>query len=178
MISGGDAPAIIPKTYHPDEEAYASGAILPVDDYLELMPNFQDRVKEVEPGRRPGAGYAGLMASSISCRACTRTSRRSTRSRCATDVLTSLNLTVPKTWDELRTVLKAMKTANPDKYPFSDRWSIPTPTGCLLNDARPSYGTAAGWGYANATFDTASSKYVFTGAMDQYKQMLRIAPRW
>lgn len=173
MISGGDAPAIIPKTYHPDEEAYiASGAILPVSDYLELMPNFQDRVKKWNlagdlDGLRQSDGKFYLLPGlhedvtpdySLAVR---------------TDVLTSLNLSVPKTWDELRTVLKAMKTANPDKYPFSDRWSIPTPTGSLLNVLAQSYGTAAGWGYANATFDTASSKYVFTGAMDQYKQILQ-----
>ncbi|NUO61447.1 MAG: extracellular solute-binding protein, partial [Hamadaea sp.] len=41
MVSAGDAPMIIPKTYHPDEEALiAGGAILPVSDYLDLMPNF------------------------------------------------------------------------------------------------------------------------------------------
>src|SRR5690348_6420889 len=45
MISGGNAPMIVPKTYHPDEERYiASGAILPVSDYLSLMPNFRDKV--------------------------------------------------------------------------------------------------------------------------------------
>ncbi len=35
------------------------------------------------------------------------------------------------------------------------------------------YGTQAGWAYQNATWDTSSSKFVFTGAMDQYKQILQ-----
>src|SRR5439155_12161274 len=36
MVSAGNAPMIIPKTYHPAEEAYiAGGAILPVSDYLD-----------------------------------------------------------------------------------------------------------------------------------------------
>ena len=44
-----------------------------------------------------------------------------------TDILDKLDLQVPKTWDELYTVLKAMKAAYPDSYPLSDRWSKPTP---------------------------------------------------
>ncbi|MGW4801220.1 extracellular solute-binding protein, partial [Nonomuraea sp. NPDC004297] len=47
IIGAGDAPLIIPKTYHPQEEAFvASGAILPVSDYFNLMPNFQDKVSK------------------------------------------------------------------------------------------------------------------------------------
>ena len=40
-----------------------------------------------------------------------------------TDILSSSTCSVPKTWDELHTVLKAMKAAYPDLYPLSDRWS-------------------------------------------------------
>ena len=44
LIGSGEAPLIIPKTYHPAENAFASsGAILPVSDYLDLMPNFKDK---------------------------------------------------------------------------------------------------------------------------------------
>jgi putative aldouronate transport system substrate-binding protein len=51
MISAGNAPMIIPKTYHPDEEQYiAGGAILPVSDYVDLMPHFQDKVKKWNMG--------------------------------------------------------------------------------------------------------------------------------
>jgi putative aldouronate transport system substrate-binding protein len=43
LIGSGDAPFLIPKTYHPAEVAFvSSGAILPVSDYLHLMPNFRD----------------------------------------------------------------------------------------------------------------------------------------
>src|SRR5690606_38474554 len=45
MISGGEAPMILPRTYPPDEEQFiAGGAILPVSDYFDLMPHFQDTV--------------------------------------------------------------------------------------------------------------------------------------
>src|SRR4051812_12315830 len=46
-ISGGDAPFLIPKTYHPDEEQYiAGGAVLAVSDYLDLLPNFKEQIKK------------------------------------------------------------------------------------------------------------------------------------
>ena len=45
LIGAGDAPLIIPKTYHPQEDAFvSSGAILPVSDYLDLMPNLKDKI--------------------------------------------------------------------------------------------------------------------------------------
>ena len=47
VVSAGDAPMIIPKTYHPDEEAFiAGGAIIPVSDYVNLMPNFTEQIKK------------------------------------------------------------------------------------------------------------------------------------
>ena len=46
LIGAGDAPDIISVTY-PGQEApfVASGAILPISDYIDLMPNFQDKVE-------------------------------------------------------------------------------------------------------------------------------------
>ncbi|MCP2322976.1 putative aldouronate transport system substrate-binding protein [Hamadaea flava] len=177
MVSAGDAPMIIPKTYHPDEEALiAGGAILPVSDYLDLMPNFKDKVAKwkldsdldtyrQEDGKfylLPGIHETVYVDYSLAVR---------------TDILAKLNLQVPKTWDDLHAVLKAMKTAYPDQYPMSDRWSTPPQPGgnnllALLSNA---YGTGAGWDYQNAWFDKSAGKFVLTGAMDQYKQMLTFA---
>src|SRR6185437_15709309 len=45
LINAGQAPLIIPKTYPGQEDQFvAGGAILPVSDYVHLMPNFQDKV--------------------------------------------------------------------------------------------------------------------------------------
>jgi len=46
LIGSGAAPPIIPKTY-PGQEApfVASGVVLPVSDYIDLMPNFRDKVR-------------------------------------------------------------------------------------------------------------------------------------
>jgi putative aldouronate transport system substrate-binding protein len=174
MVSAGDAPFIIPKTYRPDEEAFiAGGAILPVSDYLDLMPNFQAKVAkwnlqgDLDSMRQsdgkfyllPGVHEDVWLDYSLAVR---------------TDILQKLGLAVPKTWDELYTVLKAMKAAYPDQYPMSDRWSTPPSPGAnnLLSILSQNYGTRAGWAYQNVTFDTAQNKFVLSGAMDAYKQML------
>ncbi|MGB2568710.1 extracellular solute-binding protein [Micromonospora citrea] len=173
LIGAGDAPMIIPKTYHPQENAFvSSGAILPVSDYLDLMPHFKGKIEkwglqpEIDTLRQsdgkfyllPGVHEKPWHDYSLAMR---------------TDILDQLGLPVPKTWDELYTVLKAMKAKYPDVYPFSDRWGKPTPGGALLNILGASYGTQAGWNYQHATWLPNERKFVYTGASEQYKQMLQ-----
>jgi len=174
-VSGGDAPFIIPKTYHPDEEQYiAGGAILPVSEYLDLMPNFKDQVKkwnlqgDIDSSLRQADGKFYLLPGlhedvwvdySLAIR---------------TDILTKLNIPIPQTWDDVHKMLTAMKTAYPDVIPFSDRWSTPPqPSGGnnLLAMVGQAYGTLAGWDYQNSKWDADAKKFVLTGAMDQFKQM-------
>ncbi|MFI7613614.1 extracellular solute-binding protein [Nonomuraea terrae] len=172
IIGAGDAPLIIPKTYHPQEEAFvSSGAILPVSDYLDLMPNFKEKIAKwrLEPelntlrqadGRfylLPGIHEKGWADYSYAVR---------------TDILDKLGLEIPKTYDEFYTMLKAMKEEYPDQYPMTDRWGVPTPGGNLFKLVAQAYGTQAGWEYQHATWDAAAGKFVYTGAMPQYKQMI------
>src|SRR5690349_17884946 len=122
IIGAGDAPMIIPKTYPAQETPFvASGAILPVSDYIDLMPNFKDRVAKwnlqpdldtlrQEDGRfylLPGLHQDFWVDYSLAVRK---------------DILDKLGLQIPGTWDELRTVMKALKEEYPDSYPLSDRW--------------------------------------------------------
>ncbi|WP_433088047.1 extracellular solute-binding protein [Dactylosporangium sp. CA-052675] len=175
VVASGDAPMIIPKTYHPDEEAYiASGAILPVSDHLDLMPNFKEQVAKwkLEPdldGFRqedgkfyllPGLHEDAWQDYSLAVR---------------TDILQQLGLQIPKTWDDLHAVLKAMKQAYPDSYPLSDRWSTPPQPGGnnLLNLVGMSYGALAGWGFQHTTWDDGAKKFVYSGATEQYKAMIQ-----
>jgi putative aldouronate transport system substrate-binding protein len=167
MIGAGDAPFIIPKSYPNQEDPFvSSGAILPVSDYIDLMPNFKDKVAKwnltpeintlrqedgkyyLLPGlhERPWQDYSLVIRS---------------------DILQQLNLKSPTTWDELYTVLKAMKAAHPDIYPFSDRWSKPTPGGNLFNILGSSYGAPGGWGYQHAFWDEKNSKFFYDGASDK-----------
>ncbi|MFC6018295.1 extracellular solute-binding protein [Plantactinospora solaniradicis] len=177
MVAAGNAPWIIPKTYHPSEEEYiAGGAILPVSDYVHLMPHFQDKVKKwnLQPdidaslkqadGKYyllPGLHEDAWLDYSLAMR---------------TDILAQLNLQVPTTWDELTTVLRAMKQAHPDVYPLSDRWST-TPEGpganTLLAHMSDAYDTRAGWDWQPYHWDAGAGKFVFPGAMDNYRQILQ-----
>ncbi|MER6828071.1 extracellular solute-binding protein [Streptosporangium sp. NPDC000563] len=173
VIGAGDAPLIIPKTYPSQETPFvASGAILPVSDYLDLMPNFKEKVAKwnLQPdldtlrqsdGRfylLPGLHQEPWVEYSLAMRA---------------DILEELGLEIPGTWEELRTVLKAMKEKYPDSYPLSDRWGTLTPGASLLNVIGTSYGAPGGWGYGEGVkWDPALQKFAFTGAMDQYRQML------
>ncbi|MET7337601.1 extracellular solute-binding protein [Nonomuraea sp. NPDC005650] len=172
LVGSGQAPLIIPKTYHPAEEAFvSSGAILPVSDYFDLMPNFKDKVAKwkMEPeldtlrqadGRiylLPGLHEEIWIDYSLAVR---------------TDILEKHKLEVPKTWDDLYTLLKALKKEYPDLYPMTDRFGVPTPGGNLFKLVAQAYGAKGGWQYQHATFDTTAGKFVYTGAMPQYKQML------
>nr|MDT0658997.1 extracellular solute-binding protein [Micromonospora sp. DSM 115978] len=174
LIGAGDAPLLIPKTYPPDVHAYvSSGAILPVSDYLDLMPNLKDKIDkwglqpEIDTLRQedgkfyllPGLHEKPWHDYSLAVR---------------TDILQELNLEIPKTWDEVYTMLKAMKAAYPDVYPFSDRWSQPNPAGNLLNILAVSYGLeGGGWNFQHVTWNAQAEQFEYTGATEQYKQMLQ-----
>ncbi|GAB2909522.1 extracellular solute-binding protein [Nonomuraea fastidiosa] len=172
IIGAGDAPLIIPKTYHPQEEPFvASGAILPVSDYFDLMPNFKDKVAkwQLQPelnsimqsdGRiylLPGLHEAAWADYSFAVR---------------TDILDKLGLEVPKTLDDFYNMLKKMKEEYPDKYPMTDRWGVPTPGGNIIKLIAQAHGSKGGWEYQHATFDSAQGKFVYTGTMPGYKQTI------
>jgi putative aldouronate transport system substrate-binding protein len=173
LIGSGDAPLIISKTYPGQESQFvASKAILPVSDYLDLMPNFQEKVKkwglegDLDGIRQsdgkfyllPGLHEKVKVGYSLTIRG---------------DILEKEGLSAPTTWDEVHTVFKALREAYPDVYPMSDRWGQPTPGGAFLNYLGQSFDTAGGWGYiSNAKWDPNTKKFVFAGATDQYKDML------
>jgi putative aldouronate transport system substrate-binding protein len=172
MIGGGEAPMILPRTYAPDEELFiAGGAILPVSDYFDLMPNFQDKVAkwnlqaDVDSRRQadgkiyviPGLHENVFLDYSLAVR---------------TDILEELGLDEPATWDDVTEMLREMKQAYPDQYPFSDRWSTPPQPGAnnLLGILSDAFGTYAGWAWQWSYWD--GTQFVFPGAMDEYRQLL------
>ncbi|MGN9912145.1 ABC transporter substrate-binding protein [Phytohabitans sp. LJ34] len=170
LISAGDAPLIIPKTYHPSENAFvSSGAILPVSDYIDLMPNYKDKIAkwnlgpEIDGLRQadgkyyllPGVHEKAWQDYSLVVR---------------TDILQELGLQEPKTWDEVYTMLKAMKAKYPNVYPMTDRYSQPRPTGNLYNILGSSYGAPGGWGFEHARWDASAGKFFYTAASDKWKE--------
>ncbi|MFD0820237.1 extracellular solute-binding protein [Micromonospora zhanjiangensis] len=173
LVGAGDAPAIIPKTYHPQENAYvSSGAILPVSDYLDLMPHFKDKIEKwnlkpemdllrQEDGKfylLPGLHEKPWQDYTLAVR---------------TDVMEQLRIPSPNTWDDVYTMLKTMKQAHPDSFPFSDRFSKPNPAGNLLNMLSLSYGLqGAGWNFQHTSWDESAGKFTYTGATEKYRQVL------
>jgi putative aldouronate transport system substrate-binding protein len=177
LIGAGDAPFLLPKTYPGDETPFvASNSVLPVSDYLDLMPNFQAKVKQwhlestLDTLRQsngkfyllPGLHEDVWPEYTLAVR---------------TDIMRKLKLKTPTTWDELHDTLKAMKAAYPDSYPLSDRWSTGAsnyPAGPLLSNLGLSYGVNAGWNYLDGTtWDPTTKKFLTSGTMPQYKAMLQ-----
>ncbi|GAV39301.1 ABC transporter substrate-binding protein [Streptomyces acidiscabies] len=179
LIGAGDAPFLIPKTYHPSEAAFvSSGAILPVSEYVHLMPNFQDKVKrwklepEIDAIRQSDGNYYLLPGLHEKLKSGYSMAFR-------TDVLQKHGLALPTTWDEVYNVFKALKTEYPDRYPFSDRWNVntPFPPGAFFGYLGQAYGIPAGWSYDNLSWDAGKKEFVFTGARDEFRQMVEFVAK-
>lgn len=174
LIGSGDAPFLIPKTYHPSEVAFvSSGAILPVSDYVNLMPNFRAKVKqwklepEIDSIRQSDGKYYLLPGLHEKVKSGYSMSLR-------TDILDKHGLALPTTWDEVYDVLKALKEEYPGKYPMTDRWSTntPFPCGALFQYLGQAYGVRASWSYDNISYDGKAKKFVFTPTQDGYRAMV------
>nr|WP_202431803.1 extracellular solute-binding protein [Streptomyces sp. SID7804] len=174
LIGAGDAPLLIPKTYPGAETAFvSSGAILPVSEYVHLMPHFQAKVKkwrlqpEIDSLRQSDGRYYLLPGLHEKV-------KQSYSLAFRTDVLDRHGLTLPTTWDEVYETFKALKEEYPDRYPLSDRWSTntPFPVGALSQYLGQAYGVRAGWSYLNTGWDAEAGRFVFTGATDAYRQVV------
>ncbi len=176
LINAGQAPLIIPKTYPGQENQFvAGGAILPVSDYVHLMPNFQDKVAkwklqgDIDTLRQsdgkyyllPGLHQQVWVDYTLGVRG---------------DLLDKLGIPTPETLTDVENMLVKAKAQFPQMTPFSDRWNQPTPGGAFLQMVGNAYGTNVGWNYQSpnqgAYFDRASKQFVFAASMPQYQQMV------
>ncbi|MFC7406866.1 extracellular solute-binding protein [Georgenia alba] len=170
LLNAGDAPMLIPLTYPGEETPFApSNSILPVSDYIDLMPNLRARIQEwnLEPdidrlrqtdGRYyvlPGLYEVPEPGFSLIYRL---------------DVLDELGLPVPETWDDVRASLEAMKERYPDvAYPFSDMYQ----GNATLSFAAVTFGARAGWGLGSgAMFDQDSESFIYGPATPQYRELV------
>ncbi len=168
MISAGESPIIIPKSYPGTEGAFvSSGTLLPISDYIDYMPNFEEKVdrwdfeKTLDTTRQSDGKYYNLPGlHEKQWQDYTLVYRK--------DILDDNGWNLPTSWDELQTLLENMKEKYPDKTPYSDRWQ----GNATLNFAGPAFGTKGGWGYSGTTFDKENDQFVYTGTTDEYKQML------
>lgn len=169
LISTGDAPYIMPKTYPGQEVAFiSSGAILPISDYVNLMPNYSKKVEEwgleeeVEKLRQEDGKYYVLPGLHESA-----TQDYSFAVR--TDILEELGLEVPTTYDEFYEMLKKMKEAYPDVTPWSDKYQFKSAS----NVAATSFGVSCGWGAGDGTkYDSEKDEFFFAPTSDKYKEFV------
>lgn len=173
LISSGDAPQVIPKTYPGQEVQYiSSGTILPVSDYIDKMPNYKAKVEKWNMSAElksllqkdgkyyllPGLHEKAKIDYSYLIR---------------TDILKQLNLSVPTTYDEFYNVLKAIKAKYPNSYPFSDRFKGDS-TLSLISDA---FNVKAGWGNGGGGgnycgFDQSAKQWKYLPTTNEYKDFL------
>jgi len=178
LISTGDQPQVIPKTYPGQEVAFIpSGQILAISDYFDKMPNFSKSVKDwgiqsdVETLRqKDGKIYLLPELHEVYVQDysfCVRV-----------DILKKNNIPIPAdncTWDDIEKMLRALKKVYPDLYPWSDRWQM----GLTYQVAGPAFGMAqtgikgrdADWNFGCSFFMDKSGKAVFYGTSPEYKKM-------
>ncbi|WP_339234533.1 extracellular solute-binding protein [Paenibacillus sp. FSL R5-0517] len=169
LISSGDAPLIIPKTYPGEESAFvSSGAVLPISDYIDLMPNFKDKVEkwgledELEGLRQEDGKYYVLPGLHEEVWPDYTLLVR-------TDVFEENNIAIPTTWDELYDAAKKLKEIYPDSIPFSDGFKF----NSTLNIAATGFGTKAGWGFGNGlTYKEDQDEFVYSATTPEYKELL------
>lgn len=169
LIGAGDAPMIIPKTYPGEESPFVSaGAILPVSDYVNLMPNYQKKIKdwglekEIDGLRQADGKYYLLPGLHEELWPDYTLAVR-------TDIFKKEGIAIPTTWDELKSALEKLKAAYPDSYPFSDRYLADS----ALSIAGVAFGTQAGWNLVDGMqFDKTSGKFVYAPAQPAYKATL------
>jgi len=168
LISAGDAPTIIPLTYTGDEKPFvAGGAILPMSDYLDHMPNFRKYAAEweleemLERLRQSDGKYYMLPGlQEVSIPVFTLIIRK--------DAFDEVGVETPQTWDELREALVLIKEQYPDSMPLADGFEGQS----MLNYASHAWGTKAGWGFGDGVLDDGAGGLEYAGTSEGYRQML------
>ena len=169
LISSGDAPEVIPLVYTGDEQQFAAaGAVLPMSEYVEHMPNFQKYMQEWELGdmmetlrQADGKYYMVPGFQEVSVPVFTLIVRK--------DVFDEVGAPLPETWDELREGLEKIKQKYPDSKPLADGFE----GQAMINFAAHAFGTVAGWGFGNGTFyDEASGQFEYAATGEGYREMV------
>ncbi|AGB18600.1 sugar ABC transporter substrate-binding protein [Thermoanaerobacterium thermosaccharolyticum] len=176
LISSGQAPEIIPKTYPGQEIPFvSSGAILPVSDYIDQMPNFSREIKEwglqndINSLKQADGKFYVLPLLHQ-----TYTMQYSLAIR--QDIFEKNNIPIPNTWDELESALKKLKELYPNSIPMSDRWQ----GKALIGEALPTFGVPiAGsdglfdWTQTSTVlYNSSKDDWEFYPTSQEYKDML------
>lgn len=172
LIGAGDAPELIPSIYAGDERQFvAGGALLPVSDYLDHLPNFWDKVErwgleaDIENLRQedgkfyilPGLHELNNPQYTVVIRS---------------DLFEEAGITTdPATWDELTDQLETVSEYHGIQYGLTDGYDNVDAFDAMLSIAAPNFGTVAGWGFGEGVWHNGS-EFVYAGAMDEYRDLV------
>lgn len=169
LISAGDAPQIIPLIYTGDERQFAaSGAVVPLSDYVDYMPNFQKYVEEWDLAdmvenlkQADGKYYMTPGLQEVSVPVFTLIIRK--------DVFDEVGAPAPETWEDLQKGLELIKAKYPDSQPLADGFEGQS----MINYAAHAFGTVGGWGFGDGGWwDEDKGEFVYAATTDGYKDMV------
>lgn len=173
LSTGENAPDVIVGTSTAGKNASLAlaGAIVPVSDYSDWTPNFNERVKEfgleekvsavnLSDGKRyylPSLYDKPFYDGGLILRE---------------DFLAAKGLEAPKTYEDLYNILKAYKADNPDSFPLT---TIVAPR-VLYRMTMPSFGISLGLNSATGTgtlsWDYEKKEYFAGAVSEQYKSFI------
>ncbi|MCY9660169.1 extracellular solute-binding protein [Paenibacillus chondroitinus] len=147
-----------------------SGTFLDLTPYLDKMPNLKKVISqqpEINKNKIDGKLYGFPLVANWQ-------GVGGQLSMIRTDVLDKLGLKKPTTYDELYQVMKKMKEANPDSYPFTARAANGlTGTENLINPISFAFGS--GYTTFNGTkvyYEPKDKTYKFGPAMPEFKEAI------
>jgi putative aldouronate transport system substrate-binding protein len=159
LVATNNIPDVILVESGDIQQFAKTGIFLNISDYLEHAPNFKKAIEanpEIKKLMVDGKLYGFPITSQYPFTAAKAPIIR-------TDILKKLNLPIPQSYDELYTVLKKLKEAYPDSYPFTSRG-----TGFLE-------AIAFGMGSGNGIYydpDVNGGSYVYANNKPAFKQVL------
>lgn len=163
ILGSGNLPDVIQVSQGELNDYGRLGAFVNLKDYEELLPNYmaaRAKVPNIEMTEVDGAIYSFAKIGWEPMLGKTGPVIRM-------DVLEKNNLAVPTSYDELYAVLKALKQAYPEAYPWSARqmWSF-------MNEVCYNFGTVYGMG-----FDVDANAYAYGYLSENMKNVLTFKPR-
>ena len=191
-INAGESAYIIPKIY--DDSAFVDGgAIVPISDYVQYMPNYVDfynkynMAPDVKTITRANGKYYKLpgMKEDVLLNY-TFVIREDIFKAAGVDVASQ---EATWTWEDLLEDLKTVKAymvknglCKESDYIWSDLWCGGTSGhgngGNLLNVIATTYDCSAGWGFENnygLRYDQAKDEFYFNPITENYKEYLKMA---
>lgn len=193
MINAGEAAYIIPKTY--DESAFVDGgAIVPISDYTQYMPNFtkfvedysmQPELKSITKADGKFYRLPGMLEAPV--QDYTFLLRKDLFDAAGIDVAA---IEKDWTWDDFYDALVKVKAymvsqgmIEESAYIWSDLWAgsevADGSGGNILKLMGSTYGVPAGWAVGNGmAYDAESDSWYFASTSDKYKEFVTMAAKF